>query len=50
MEYLHWKEEKLENASAEDTSRMYNNGFVFTRIDKGVMHQTRSVTINLNKF
>ncbi len=29
---------------------MYGNGFVFTRIDKGKMHQTRSVRIDLSKF
>lgn len=50
MEYLHWKEEKIEDESAETISRMYNNGFVFTRINKGVMHQTRSVRIDLSKF
>lgn len=29
---------------------MYDQGFVFTRIGKGVMQQTRSVRIDLNKF
>lgn len=29
---------------------MYDQGFVFTRIGKGVMHQTRSVRIDLSKF
>lgn len=29
---------------------MYDNGFVFTRIDKGIMHQTRSIRIDLEKF
>lgn len=28
----------------------YDQGFVFTRIDKGVMNQTRSVRIDLKKF
>lgn len=50
MEYLKWKEEKITDDSAETISRMYNNGFVFTRIDKGNMHQTRSVRIDLGKF
>lgn len=50
MEYLHWKEEKITDESFETISRMYDNGFVFTRIDKGVMHQTRSVRIDLSKF
>lgn len=50
MEYLKWKEEKIIDDSAETISRMYNNGFVFTRIDKGIMQQTRSVRIDLSKF
>jgi len=50
MEYLHWKEEKLNDNTGETVSRMYDNGFVFTRLDKDIMHQTRSVRINLNKF
>jgi arginyl-tRNA--protein-N-Asp/Glu arginylyltransferase len=50
MEYLHWKEEKITDDSAESISRMYDNGFVFTRINKGVMHQTRSIRIDLSKF
>ncbi len=29
---------------------MYSSGYVFTRIGKGVMHQTRSVRIDLSKF
>ncbi len=50
MEYLHWKEEKINNETPETINRMYENGFVFTRIDKGIMHQTRSIRIDLNKF
>ncbi len=29
---------------------MYDHGYVFTRIGKGVMHQTRSVRVDLAKF
>lgn len=29
---------------------MYQNGYLFTRINRGVMQQTRSVRINLGKF
>ena len=50
MEYLNWKEEKITDNSAENISKMYGNGFVFTRLGKGIMSQTRSVRINLNKF
>ncbi len=50
MNYLNWKEEKISDFSPENISGMYNNGFVFTRIDKGVMQQTRSIRIDLGKF
>ena len=50
MKYLYWKEEKIIDDSPEVISRMYDNGFVFTRIDKGVMQQTRSVRIDMSKF
>lgn len=50
MEYLNWKEENIINDSAETITRMYDNGFVFTRLDKGIMQQTRSVRIDLSKF
>lgn len=50
MEYLHWKEEQIDNESPESISRMYDNGFLFTRIDKGVMHQTRSIRVDLNEL
>ena len=47
---LKWKEEKLEDDSTETISRMYDNGFLFTRIEKGVMNQTRSCRIRLERF
>lgn len=50
MEYLHWKEETITDFSPEAISKKYADGFVFTRIGKGVMHQTRSVRIDLKKF
>jgi leucyl-tRNA---protein transferase len=50
MEYLHWKEETITDFSDSFISQKYNEGFVFTRIGKGVVHQTRAVRIDLNKF
>lgn len=50
MKYLNWKEEKVDNDSTESISKMYDNGFVFTRMGKNIMQQTRSVRIDLNKF
>lgn len=50
MKYLHWKEEEVTDFSDENITNMYEQGFVFTRLGKGVMHQTRSVRIDLKKF
>lgn len=50
MKYLNWKEEKIDNATPDLISKIYDSGFLYTRIDKGIMHQTRSVRIDLDKF
>jgi arginyl-tRNA--protein-N-Asp/Glu arginylyltransferase len=50
MKYLTWKEEKITDLSPENVARMYDRGFVFTRLGKGVMQQTRSVRIDMEKF
>ena len=50
MQYLHWNETTITDFSEKNISDMYSHGFVFTRIGKGVMHQTRSVRIDLTKF
>jgi len=50
MEYLHWKEETITDLSDANISKMYQNGFVFTRLGRGMMQQTRSVRIDLKKF
>jgi arginyl-tRNA--protein-N-Asp/Glu arginylyltransferase len=48
--YLSWAEKKLDESTPETIDREYNNGFVFTRIDKGIMQQTRSLRIDLAGF
>jgi len=50
MKYLHWNEQTITDFSEKNISDMYDRGYVFTRIGKGVMHQTRSVRIDLIKF
>ena len=50
MDYLHWDEKTITDFSDKNISELYDNGYVFTRIGKGVMHQTRSARINLSKF
>jgi arginyl-tRNA--protein-N-Asp/Glu arginylyltransferase len=50
MNYLHWQEQKITDFSESAISAMYDKGFVFTRLGKGIMQQTRSCRIDLDKF
>jgi arginyl-tRNA--protein-N-Asp/Glu arginylyltransferase len=50
MSYLNWHEQTITDFSPLNVSEMFANGYVFTRIGKGVMQQTRSVRIDLTKF
>src|ERR1035437_3871288 len=50
MKYLHWDEQKITDFSPKNISQKYADGFVFTRLGKGIMQQTRSCRINLEKF
>lgn len=48
--YLTW--DRIENTDFSETkiNSLYNEGYLFTRIGKGIMDQTRSARIDLNKF
>jgi len=48
--YLSWNKKTITDFSDENINHLYNEGYVFTRVGKGVMNQTRSVRINLDKF
>lgn len=48
--YLHWDEKTITDFAPAAVRGMYENGWVFTRIGRGVMHQTRSLRIDLSKF
>ena len=50
MDYLHWDEKTITDLSDNNISDLYTAGYVFTRIGKGVMHQTRSARIDLSRF
>ncbi len=50
MNYLHWNTKTITDFSDENITETYNQGYVFTRLGKGVLHQTRSVRIDLSKF
>ncbi len=48
--YLNWKSQTLTDFSPQSVSAAYAGGYVFTRLGKGLMQQTRSVRIDLSKF
>jgi len=48
--YLSWKEQIIADFNESSIEKMYNDGFVFTRKGRGIMNQTRSLRVNLNKF
>lgn len=50
MAYLHWNETTLTDFSEKNIESLYDAGYLFTRIGKGIMQQTRSVRINLSEF
>ncbi|MBT4071834.1 MAG: hypothetical protein HOE80_03875 [Candidatus Magasanikbacteria bacterium] len=50
MTYLNWKQKTIEDFSPKHIDTMYNNGYYFGRLGKGVMTQTRLVRIDLSQF
>jgi arginyl-tRNA--protein-N-Asp/Glu arginylyltransferase len=50
MPYLNWDTKIITDFSAEAVERMYDAGYIFTRVGRGVMNKTRSFRIDLSKF
>ena len=50
MNYLSWNQITIADFSEANVSAMYSRGYVFTRLGRGMMQQTRSVRIDLSKF
>lgn len=50
MQYFQTDNKTLKNASESDINQLYNEGFVFTRVEKGHFYQTKSLRINLEQF
>ena len=48
--YLSWGEKTITDFCDENIDSLYNEGYVFTRLGRGVMTQTRSLRIDLDKF
>jgi len=48
--YLVWKQQVITDFSPKNITTQYDNGFVFTRMSKGAMDQTRSLRVHLKKL
>src|SRR3989338_500168 len=48
--YLKWNEKTITDFADNNINSLYSEGYVFTRLGYGIMHQTRSLRINLSKF
>lgn len=48
--YLAWNEKTITDFSDKSIESAYNDGYVFTRVGKGNMNQTRILRIDLGKF
>ena len=50
MSYLNWNTQTIANPTPTDIDTLYADGYVATRIDKGIFNQTRSFRIPLAGF
>ncbi|MBP6859044.1 MAG: hypothetical protein KBC69_00255 [Candidatus Magasanikbacteria bacterium] len=48
--YLSWNEKTTTDFSDKTIEALYNDGYVFTRLGRGILNQTRSLRINLETF
>lgn len=48
--YLCWDEKTITDFSDQNINSLYSQGYVFTRVGKGIVNQTRSVRVDLKKF
>jgi arginyl-tRNA--protein-N-Asp/Glu arginylyltransferase len=50
MSYLSWDTKVISDFSREAVEKIYDAGYVFTRVDRGVMNRTRSFRVNLAAY
>lgn len=50
MTYLNWNTKIITDFSSGSLDTLYDQGYVATRVDKGILNQTRSVRIRLTDF
>ncbi len=48
--YLAWDEKNVADFSDTNINNLYDQGYVFTRLGKGKMQQTRSIRVDLEQF
>lgn len=48
--YLSWTEQTITDFSDANINALYHKGYLFTRIGRGIMKQTRSLRIDLSQF
>ncbi|OGH73750.1 MAG: hypothetical protein A3C90_01725 [Candidatus Magasanikbacteria bacterium RIFCSPHIGHO2_02_FULL_51_14] len=48
--YLAWNKKTITDFSDANLNSLYNEGYVFTRLGRGVMHQTRGLRVDLAQF
>lgn len=48
--YLKWNKKIISDFSESGINALYNQGYLFGRVEKGYMYQTRSLRINLELF
>lgn len=49
-QYFSTNQIEIISFNPEEITKAYDNGYVFTRLGKGIMQQTRSLRINVSKF
>lgn len=50
MTYLNWDTQIISDFSQNNVEKLYDEGYVFTRVDRGVMNKTRSFRVNLTAY
>ncbi|MEK7607547.1 MAG: hypothetical protein AAB484_01285 [Patescibacteria group bacterium] len=50
MTYLNWNTKVITDFSDKNIEDLYDQGYIFTRVEKGVMNKTRSFRIDLSKY
>jgi arginyl-tRNA--protein-N-Asp/Glu arginylyltransferase len=50
MSYLNWDTKIITDFSTKNIESLYDQGYVFTRVDRGILNKTRSLRIDLSHF